>query len=139
MPRRRAPDPATEDECVRIDKWLWAARFYKTRSMAGVAVEAGHVRIGGQRCKPGRNVRVGDIIELKKDVEEREVIVRGLTTLRGPATTAQTLYEETPDSLLRKTEAEALRKLAPQSQATTTGRPTKRDRRKLEHWKEHTE
>lgn len=135
MPRRRTPDPTTHEECVRIDKWLWAARFYKTRSMAAIAVDAGHVRIEGQRCKPGRNVRVGDIVELKKDVEEREVIVRGLSTLRGSATVAQTLYEETPESLLRRAEAEALRKLAPPSQTITSGRPTKRDRRDLERWK----
>jgi ribosome-associated heat shock protein Hsp15 len=138
MPRRSTPDATPAEEGVRIDKWLWAARFYKTRSIASSAIEAGHVRIGGQRCKPSRTVHIDDTICLQRDNEQQEVIVRALSTLRGPASVAQRLYAETAESLQRRAEADALRRLAPPS-GSATGRPSKRERRDLERWKGRTE
>lgn len=135
MPRNRSSDTTPAAVGVRIDKWLWAARFYKTRSIAATAIDAGHVRIDGLRCKPSHNLRVGERISLKKDALEREVMVRALSTLRGPALLAQTLYVETDESVQRRLEAEALRKLAPPIE-TSSARPTKRDRRDLERWRE---
>lgn len=132
MPRGRHPDPVTDPaQAVRIDKWLWAARFYKTRSLAITAIDAGHVRLNEQRCKPGRNVHSGDRVQLVRPGEEREVIVRALSAQRGPATVARSLYEETPESLARREEAAALRK-AGSSLAPGGERPTKRNRRELE-------
>lgn len=119
---------------VRIDKWLWAARFYKTRSLATAAIDAGHVRLNDQRCKPGRNVQPGDRIVLVRPGEEREVVVRALSVLRGPASVAQTLYEETQESLARREQAAALRKLTG-APLPASGRPTKRDRRAIERFR----
>lgn len=132
MPRGRHPNPATDlTQTVRIDKWLWAARFYKTRSLAITAIEAGHVRLNEQRCKPGRNVHSGDRVQLVRPGEEREVIVRALSTQRGPTTVAQSLYDETPESLARREKAAALRR-AGSALAPGGERPTKRNRRELE-------
>lgn len=132
MPRGRHPEPVTDStQTVRIDKWLWAARFYKTRSLAINAINAGHVRLNEQRCKPGRNVHCGDRVQLVRPGEEREVIVRGLSALRGPATVAQGLYEETPESLAFREQAAALRR-AGSALAPGGERPTKRNRRELE-------
>lgn len=132
MPRGRHPDPVTDPvQSVRIDKWLWAARFYKTRSLAITAIDAGHVRLNEQRCKPGRNVQSGDRVQLVRPGEEREVTIRAISAQRGPATVARSLYEETPESLARREEAAALRK-AGSSLAPGGERPTKRNRRELE-------
>ena len=87
---------------VRIDKWLWAARFYKTRALAQSAIENGRVSIDGQRVKPARVVRIGDTIGLRAGDQERVVVVRGLSAVRGPAPVAQALYEETADSIARR-------------------------------------
>lgn len=134
MPRgRNSSLPSTEENAVRYDKWLWAARLFKTRSLAAEAIDAGHLRVNGQRCKPGRTVHVGDRVELVRTSEVRELEVMGISALRGPAPIARTLYTETEESQHRRTEAAQLSKLAP---APTAGapRPTKRQRRELTLW-----
>jgi ribosome-associated heat shock protein Hsp15 len=121
---------------MRIDKWLWAARFYKTRSLAAEAVEHDRVQVNGQGVKPSRELRVGDEVRLRQDVSGiRTVIVRGLSMVRGPAPVAQALYEETPESLATRERLAEQRRLAPEPAASQTeGRPTKRDRRTWERW-----
>lgn len=121
------------DEALRIDKWLWAARFFKTRALAQAEVVNGRVLVGGERVKPARTVRLGDELRIRSGDFERTVIVRGLSDRRGPAPQAQALYEETPESIRRRVEAQARRALYQEpSQAIEHGRPTKRDRRRLE-------
>lgn len=127
--------PADEDDgSVRLDKWLWAARFYKTRSLATAAVDAGHVRLNEQRCKPARTVKAGDQIKLVRGGEELEVCVLAISSVRGPAPLAQQLYEESTASMQRRIEAAKLRKLTPET-IEGGGRPTKRARRELERWR----
>jgi ribosome-associated heat shock protein Hsp15 len=118
---------------VRIDKWLWAARFYKTRSLATEEVHKGHVQVNGADVKASREVRVGDSLVLLQAKVPRTVIVLGLSEHRGSAPLAQQLYEETADSKkLREAEAER-RRLSPEPALTIEGgRPTKRDRRDLQ-------
>jgi ribosome-associated heat shock protein Hsp15 len=119
-------------ERVRIDKWLWAARFFKTRSTATEAVAGGHVKVNGERAKPSREVAVGERVEVRTSADRWTVEVRALAERRGPAAAARTLYEETPESLAareqRRLEAKASRPLG----ADLGGRPTKRDRRRLD-------
>ncbi|MCX7660130.1 RNA-binding S4 domain-containing protein [Caldimonas sp.] len=120
---------------VRLDKWLWAARFYKTRSLAMEEVDKGRVRINDQPAKPSREVRIGDRLSIQQGPTTRILIVRGLSKVRGPAAVAQQLYEETPDSVRAREEAARLRRyLADPAHAIEQGRPTKRDRRKLADW-----
>ena len=118
---------------VRIDKWLWAARFYKTRSLATEEIHKGHVQINGADVKASREVRIGDMVILLQAKVPRTVTVLGLSEHRGPAPVAQQLYEETVDSKkLREAEAER-RRLSPEPALTIEGgRPTKRDRRDLQ-------
>jgi ribosome-associated heat shock protein Hsp15 len=116
---------------MRIDKWLWAARFYKTRSIAADAVDGGRVRINGAPVKPAKEVRIGDRIALRAGEQDWEILVRGLDEFRRPAPEAQRLYEETAESAQRRAEAAELRKLAPAPDPDQRGRPTKRDRRQL--------
>ena len=120
-------------EKVRIDKWLWAARFYKTRSLATEEVHKGHVQVNGADVKASREIRVGDSIVLLQAKVARTVLVTGLSGQRGSATAAQLLYEETAESKkLREAEAER-RRLSPEpALAIEGGRPTKRDRRHLQ-------
>ncbi len=121
---------------VRIDKWLWAARFYKTRALAQVAIENGRVSIDGQRVKPARVVRIGDTIGLRAGDQERVVVVRGLSAVRGPAPVAQALYEETADSIARRERTAAERRLYVEpARAIAHGRPTKQERRELERFR----
>jgi ribosome-associated heat shock protein Hsp15 len=120
---------------VRLDKWLWAARFYKTRSLAAEEIGKGRVDVNGQAAKPARGLRVGDRIDLRREGLARTVVVRGLSHVRGPAPVAQALYEETPESVaLREKHAQERRFAAEPSQSIEQGRPTKRDRRKLADW-----
>jgi ribosome-associated heat shock protein Hsp15 len=121
-----------ESERVRIDKWLWAARFYKTRSLALDAIELGRVRVGGLRIKPAREVHVGDRIELAQGEQRIVAVVRALSSVRGPAPTARALYEETPDSVARRERQAQVRRYGAEPAAALAGRPTKRDRRRLE-------
>lgn len=116
---------------VRIDKWLWAARFYKTRALAQSAIENGRVSIDGQRVKPARAVRIGDTIWLRAGDREREVVVRGLSAVRGPAPVAQALYREHEASRLAREEAARLRRAARDGYRPPQSRPDKRARRLL--------
>ncbi|QBF24155.1 RNA-binding protein [Pseudomonas tructae] len=119
-----------EDDKVRLDKWLWAARFYKTRALAKAAIESGKVHCRGERCKPGKEPRVGDEFVLRTGFDERTVVVRALSVVRRGAPQAQALYEETAESIERREKAAALRK-AGELGVTTDGRPTKKQRRQL--------
>lgn len=123
-------------EKLRIDKWLWAARFYKTRSLAADEINKGRVWINDQLCKPAREIKVGDMIKLRQSHIEKVVEVKALSAVRGPAPVAQTLYEETPESIAKREFEKEQRRLAFEPAETyTKGRPTKRDRRQLEHWR----
>jgi len=124
-------------EELRIDKWLWAARFYKTRSLAQAAVEAGQVKVGGDRVKPSRSVRPGDILQIRAGEQDWEVLVRGLSGQRGPAAFARTLYDETQQGLKRRLEAIELRRQNADPSVHIKGRPTKHDRRQLEKLKSY--
>jgi ribosome-associated heat shock protein Hsp15 len=120
---------------LRLDKWLWAARLFKTRSLAGSEVGKGHVQVNGQAAKPAREVRVGDLIELVQGQMPLKLVVKGLSDARGPATVAQTLYEQTPEShALRAQLIEQRRAGVEPAHTLEQGRPTKRDRRKLADW-----
>jgi ribosome-associated heat shock protein Hsp15 len=120
---------------VRLDKWLWAARFYKTRSLAVDEIGKGRVSVNEQPAKPARSVRPGDRIELRREGVVRVVVVKSLSEVRGPAPVAQTLYEETAESVARREkQAQERRFGAEPSQSIEQGRPTKRDRRKLADW-----
>jgi ribosome-associated heat shock protein Hsp15 len=118
---------------VRLDKWLWAARFFKTRSLAADDIDKGRVRVNGQVAKASREPRVGDEIEFRSGHVTRTVKVRALSAVRGPATQAAELYEETAESLIGRAQAVEQRRLAPEpAHAIAQGRPTKRDRRQLQ-------
>ncbi len=120
---------------VRLDKWLWAARFFKTRSLATDEIDKGRVQVNDQPAKPAREVRPGDKLSIRQGGVTRQVIVKGLSDVRGPAPVAQTLYEETPESLLAREEFARNRRFAADpSTAIEHGRPTKRDRRQLADW-----
>jgi len=120
---------------VRLDKWLWAARFYKTRSLAVDEIGKGRVSVNEQAAKPARSVRVGDRIETRREGVIRTVVVLQISETRGPAPVAQLLYQETPESVARRAEQAQQRRFgAEPSQAIEQGRPTKRDRRKLADW-----
>jgi len=122
-------------EGMRLDKWLWAARFYKTRALAVDEINLGRVRVGGQPVKPARDVKVGDLLSIRTGAITREVQVLGLSAMRGPAPQAQLLYAETEASRLAREAAAEARRLAPEPAATITrGRPTKQDRRRLADW-----
>lgn len=121
---------------VRLDKWLWAARFFKTRALAVEAIGKHRVEVNGQAAKPSRDVRVGDRLTLREPAAPaRELLVKGLSEIRGPAPVAQQLYEETADSLAARDQArEARRQGVEPAQTLEHGRPTKRDRRQLSDW-----
>ncbi|PHV34246.1 RNA-binding protein S4 [Janthinobacterium sp. BJB312] len=116
---------------VRLDKWLWAARFFKTRSLASEAVDTGKVKVGGERVKPARSVRVGDELAIDNGAETWEVAVLGLSDKRAAAPVARLLYGETPASIARREQLAEERKLFREPGTTIKGRPTKRDRRQL--------
>lgn len=121
-------------ELVRIDKWLWAARFFKTRSLAQQAVEGGLVKLNGERVKPARPLKAGDQLVIHIGEYEWIVSVLALSARRGPATVARELYEETEASRLRRQELVAARRIGLNPSATLYGRPTKRHRRKLDRF-----
>lgn len=120
------------DDSVRIDKWLWAARFFKTRSQATDAVDAGRVRIGGERMKPARSVKPGDLLQIDNGSTEWEVEVRALADKRGSAEIAQKLYAETAASVQKRQQEAERRRLFREPAQEIKGRPTKRDRRRLD-------
>jgi len=117
---------------VRVDKWLWAARFAKTRSLATELVLAGHVKVGGERVKPAREVRAGETVEIRLGTIRRVVVVTGVAERRGPAKVAATLYEETPESREERERLAAERRASRPLGADLGARPTKQDRRRLE-------
>lgn len=118
---------------MRIDRWLWAARLFKSRSLAAEAVKGGRVEVDGRRCKPSRDVAPGDELELTIGQQRRTIVVRALSERRGPAAEAALLYDETPDSVRRRMAAAERRRLqAPPPGADLGMRPTKRDRRRID-------
>ena len=119
-------------ERVRVDKWLWAARFFKTRSAATEAVSGGHVHVNGARVKPAREIVVGDRMDASIREQRWAVVVTALADRRGPASVAATLYEETPESAAERQRRSAERRLAQPLGADLAERPTKRDRRRLD-------
>lgn len=120
---------------TRLDKWLWAARFYKTRSLASEEIGKGRVAVNGQVAKPAREVRTGDSIELRQGSLPRTVRVLQLSSVRGPASVARELYEESPQSIARREQAVLERRHGVEpAHAIEQGRPTKRDRRQLVQW-----
>ena len=126
------PDPANR---VRLDKWLWAARFYKTRALAAEEVGKGRVSINGLAAKASREPKVGDLVAFKQGVVARTVQVLQLSNVRGPAPQAQLLFEETADSLAARTRLAEQRRMGTEpAQAIEQGRPTKRNRRQLVDW-----
>ncbi len=122
-----------EEEKVRLDKWLWAARFFKTRALAKTAIEGGKVHYDGQRAKPGRVVQLNARITLRIGFDEKEVIVRGLSERRGPAKQAVLLYQETEQSIKQREEARALRKAA--GLTAPQKKPDKKQRRQIHRFK----
>ncbi|MCP1650405.1 S4 domain-containing protein [Pseudomonas sp. GD04087] len=119
-----------DDDKVRLDKWLWAARFYKTRSLAKEAIDGGKVHCRGERCKPGKEPKVGEEYVIRTGFDERTVVVKALSMVRRGAPEAQLLYEETVDSVKRREDASAMRKAGALG-VQTDGRPTKKQRRQL--------
>ncbi len=116
---------------VRMDKWLWAARFFKTRSLAARACELGRIESNGQVVKPAREVRVGDLLRIKNPSGEFQVEVLGLSEMRGPAPVAQKLYRETEESRELRLKLAEERKTMPRIESTREGKPSKRDRREI--------
>jgi ribosome-associated heat shock protein Hsp15 len=120
---------STGADRIRLDKWLWAARFFKTRSQASQAIDLGRVRINGERIKPAREARIGETLEVQVGDHRLQVVIRALSSQRGPASVAHELYQETPESVSRR-ERHIEQRAAEPAQAIK-GRPTKRDRREL--------
>jgi ribosome-associated heat shock protein Hsp15 len=120
---------------VRLDKWLWAARFFKTRGLSSEEIGRGRISVNGQPAKPSREVKVGDSIELRQNHVSRTIVVRDTSNVRGPAPMARTLYEETPESIALRERLASERRLSPEpALSIDEGRPTKRDRRQLADW-----
>lgn len=117
---------------VRLDRWLWAARFFKTRSLAAEAVAGGKVHVNGERPKPAKLLRVGDRLRVRVGPYEHHIIVRALAERRGPPRVAVTLYEETPGSRAARFRLAEQHRLAPSMGYEGKGRPTKKDRRSIE-------
>lgn len=116
---------------MRVDKWLWAARFFKTRSLAMANVDGGHVEVNGERAKPAKQIREGDELRIRINQSTHVVHVRALAERRGPAREAQSLYQETESSRLERERLAELRRLAPSPAFDEGGRPTKHDRRDM--------
>jgi ribosome-associated heat shock protein Hsp15 len=124
-----------QTERLRLDKWLWAARFYKTRGLAADEIGKGRVQVNEQVAKASRELRAGDVVQIRQGPAVRTVVVCALSTVRGPATQAQRLYEETAESIAaRQAALEQRRHTAEPAEAIEHGRPTKRDRRQLADW-----
>jgi ribosome-associated heat shock protein Hsp15 len=138
MSRHAAANPSDAPAAaadMRLDKWLWVARFYKTRALAAEEIDKGRVHVNGLAAKPARSVRVNDRIEIRQTGTVRELLVLGLGAMRGPATVARTLYQETEASIRAQQQAAEARKFGVEpANAQELGRPTKRDRRDLVDW-----
>jgi len=122
------------DEEIRIDKWLWAARFFKTRSLAAESVAGGKVEVNGGRPKPSRIIRIGDHLSVRRGVYEWTVIVKGVAKNRGPASEAQLLYEETEESVRKRQTVSARLRLERPPEFNLPGRPSKKDRRAIQRF-----
>ena len=127
-------------EKLRIDKWLWAARFYKTRTLASEEIDKGRVHVNGVAVKPAREVKAGDVVLVRTGVISRSVVVQAISDKRGPAPQAALLFTETPESVATRAAAAEQRRLAPEpALSLAQGRPTKRERRdtdKARDWNE---
>ncbi len=124
-------------ERLRIDKWLWAARFYKTRSLASEEIDKGRVHVNGVAVKPARELKAGDTVQMRSNAISRTVTVLAVSDKRGPAPVAALLFAETADSIAQRAQAAEQRRLAPEPALSfTQGRPTKRDRRDTEQAKD---
>lgn len=119
-------------DSLRIDKWLWAARFFRTRSLAADAVDGGKVHVNGERVKRARIVRAGDEVSIRLGPYEHVVTVRAISDRRGPAPEARTLYEERPESIAARERIAAQRRMEAVPDARDAGRPSKRDRRRID-------
>lgn len=126
----------TDTHKVRIDKWLWAARFFKTRNLAKQAIEGGKVHIDGQRVKASKDLTVGALMRVRQGWDEKEVRVLALSDQRRGAEQAASLYEETPESITRRAESAAQRKLAGAMHGQRDGRPNKKQRRQIHQFKQ---
>lgn len=125
-------------ERLRIDKWLWAARFYKTRTLASEEIDKGRVQVNGQAVKPARELKAGDSVMLRNGPISRTVTVLAISDKRGPAPVAALLYQESEDSIRQRQQAAEQRRLAPEpALSLSQGRPTKRDRRDTEQLRQH--
>ena len=133
----RTPSPKDSVPRTRVDKWLWAARFFKHRSAATEAIDGGKVKLNGLATKPSREIKPGDRLDITVGEDTRTVMVRAITDKRGTATVAQTLYEETAESMEARERARELRKFAATPGADLHGRPTKRDRRRIDRFGGH--
>jgi ribosome-associated heat shock protein Hsp15 len=120
---------------IRIDRWLWAARFFKTRSLAKTAVEGGKVHVDGQRTKPAKELRLGQTLTIRKGLQEQTVVVEALSEQRGAATIALTLYKETPESIELREISVSRRRMERAGLTVPSGRPNKKDRRALSQLK----
>ena len=123
-----------DDGKVRLDKWLWAARFFKTRALAKAAIEGGKVHCKGERCKPGKEPKIGEELVIRAGFDERTVVIRALSAVRRGAPEAQLLYEETAESQARREKAAAMRKAGALG-VETDGRPSKKQRRDLQRFR----
>lgn len=132
MSRRAPAEGAGGEAVVRLDKWLWAARFFKTRALATEAIAGGRVEVGGQRAKPGRHVREGDVVRFRLGPYEHVVTVRVSSGHRGPARQAATLYEEDPASRAERERLKEQHRLAAHAFAYGEGKPSKKERRALD-------
>ncbi|NTV69617.1 MAG: RNA-binding S4 domain-containing protein [Azonexaceae bacterium] len=119
---------------MRVDKWLWAARFFKTRSLASDALSGGKVKVNGSATKPARDLKVGDRLDIANGETRWEVSVKALSDKRGPAPEARLLYEETPESVAAREAARTSRAFVQDPAADIHGRPTKRDRRQMDRF-----
>jgi ribosome-associated heat shock protein Hsp15 len=117
---------------LRVDKWLWAARFFKTRALASEAIGGGKILVNGDRVKPAKPLQLGDEVRIRLGPYEHVVRVRGISERRGPAAVAATLYEETPESVVARAKLAEQLRMAPAAFVYEKGRPTKRDRRELD-------
>jgi len=124
------------DDRVRLDRWLWAARFFKTRALAAAAVAGGKVQVNGTRAKPAKQLQVGDGVRVRVGPYEWLVNVRALSERRGPPKVAQTLYEESPEGRAARERLAELHKIAPAPTYQGKGRPTKKERREIERLEE---
>jgi ribosome-associated heat shock protein Hsp15 len=127
---------ASAEEGVRLDKWLWAARFFKTRSLATEAVNGGKVELNGLRPKPSKDVKVGDTVRVRLGPFVHAITIRALADRRGPASAAALLFEESAESIAEREKLREQHRLAPTAQYEERGRPTKKDRRDLSAFEE---